>query len=732
MIPRIRIKPGILVTVIVAALVVSGCRGATPAPPDTAPSFAETVADQTYAVGGTVDLILPEASGGNGPLTYSLRPAVPGLAFDPTTRTLSGTPTTVDTWSMTYLAADGDANTADSDAAFLTFTITVLEADVAPSFTEPIADQTFIEGDIVDLMLPAASGGNGPLSYSLRPEVPGLAFDPATRTLSGSPSVADTYPMTYLAADDDENTADSDAATLTFTIIVLPDTAPSFAATVADQIYTEGEVVDLMLPEAGGGNGLLSYSLQPEVPGLTFDPATRTLSGTATTADTWSMTYLAVDGDANTADSDAAFLTFTITVREADIAPSFTETMADQTFIEGDMVDLMLPEASGGNGLLSYSLRPTVPGLAFDPAMRTLSGSPTVADTYPMRYLAADDDENTADSDAATLTFTITVLPDTAPGFVEMVADQSYTVGESVDLMLPEASGGNGPLTYSLQPAVPGLTFDPATRALSGTATTADTWSMTYLAVDGDANTADSDAASLTFIITVDLPEGILSVYGGSGDEVFPLNTAGEPLDETLYTLLLGDAAAEVYVIASNATNLEASPRIQVLETKQVTDRRQRRVIEADSVSAPRRPKYMVAERPWVAEFNNDPPLPRASASHSQWEPQRSVVAGDTEVFLDLDENFDVVSIPATARGVVTDGTTALVVWVADTDWATAGAAYNRKWSTHSRSGFSDRAAATTSMIGSWRYLGFHGDRMSTRISYLPMLLSRYTSCCTT
>ena len=125
MIPRIRRKPGILVMVIVAALVVSGCRGATSAPPDTAPRFGEPVADKTYAVGGTVDLILPAASGGNGPLSYSLQPAVPGLAFDPSTRTLSGTPTAAGTYDMTYRVQDGDANTAPTDAVELAFTITV-------------------------------------------------------------------------------------------------------------------------------------------------------------------------------------------------------------------------------------------------------------------------------------------------------------------------------------------------------------------------------------------------------------------------------------------------------------------------------------------------------------------------------------------------------------------------------------------------------------------------------
>ena len=50
------------------------------------------------------------------------------------------------------------------------------------------------------------------------------------------------------------------------------DTAPTFAVTVADQTYTEGEAVSpLTLPVASGGNGTLSYSLAPTVPGLTFD-----------------------------------------------------------------------------------------------------------------------------------------------------------------------------------------------------------------------------------------------------------------------------------------------------------------------------------------------------------------------------------------------------------------------------------------------------------------------------
>ena len=65
------------------------------------------------------------------------------------------------------------------------------------------------------MTLPAASGGDGTLTYTLTPEVPGLSFNASTRQLTGTPSTAGTYAMTYTATDDDD-----DADSLTFTITV--------------------------------------------------------------------------------------------------------------------------------------------------------------------------------------------------------------------------------------------------------------------------------------------------------------------------------------------------------------------------------------------------------------------------------------------------------------------------------------------------------------------------------
>ena len=91
------------------------------------PSFgaAADPDDQTYMAGAAIDpLTLPEATGGNGTLTYSLSPDVPGLTFDTDSRQLTGTPSTAGVYDMTYTVTD-----ADGDTDTLSFTVTVEGAD---------------------------------------------------------------------------------------------------------------------------------------------------------------------------------------------------------------------------------------------------------------------------------------------------------------------------------------------------------------------------------------------------------------------------------------------------------------------------------------------------------------------------------------------------------------------------------------------------------------------------
>ena len=84
------------------------------APPDTTPEFAEDSGpgDQAYTMDTQIEtLTLPEASGGNGALSYSLSPDVSGLSFDAGTRQLTGTPDTAARYEMTYTVTDEDGDT---------------------------------------------------------------------------------------------------------------------------------------------------------------------------------------------------------------------------------------------------------------------------------------------------------------------------------------------------------------------------------------------------------------------------------------------------------------------------------------------------------------------------------------------------------------------------------------------------------------------------------------------
>ena len=120
-------------------------------------------------------LTLPTATGGNSTLSYSLSPSLPaGLSFDTSTRVLSGTPTghLRRARTYTYTVSDGDANDTSTDKDTINFTIAVAaEQDTAPSFgSSTIANQNLTQNSaMTSVTLPAATGGNGSLSYSISP-----------------------------------------------------------------------------------------------------------------------------------------------------------------------------------------------------------------------------------------------------------------------------------------------------------------------------------------------------------------------------------------------------------------------------------------------------------------------------------------------------------------------------------------------------------------------------------
>ena len=110
-----------------------------------------------------------------------------------------------------------------------------------PDFgTATVANQSYTPNTaITDLVFPAATGGEGTVTYALSPDPPaGLSFDAGTRTLSGTPTTGGfSAAYAYTATD-----ADNNVATLTFTIAVT--SGCSGSAAVGGSSVTSGGLVD--------------------------------------------------------------------------------------------------------------------------------------------------------------------------------------------------------------------------------------------------------------------------------------------------------------------------------------------------------------------------------------------------------------------------------------------------------------------------------------------------------
>ena len=323
-------------------------------------------------------------------------------------------------------ATSTPAATGDSTAT--TTPETTPEADMTPtvSDTSELRTHTVVLGEEFSVTLPAAdpdSGNGGPYDYNVWHQgqaasftngIDGITFDPAARTLSGTPRQAGLYEMSYVIHDGDANRDGEDAfrerdalrVEVTEPALVREQSGPpSFPASVDDFTFIQEQDIGAQtLPEAAGGAGGFTYSLSPDLPeGLSFDAASRAISGApATTTESAAYTYTATDSEGAQAE-----LTFSIAVLLT-LPPYFPASVDSYTFTqEQDIGAQTLPEAAGGAGGFTYSLSPALPeGMSFDPASRALTGAPAAtSESAEYTYTATD-----SEGAQAELTFTIQIL----------------------------------------------------------------------------------------------------------------------------------------------------------------------------------------------------------------------------------------------------------------------------------------------------------------------------------
>ncbi len=425
------------------------------------------------------------ATGGTPPYTWSLASgALPGGLSVSSAGVISGTPTAAGTFSVTLKVTDSAQATATQS-----YSVTVAAATVPLSVTTqaPLAGG---EVGVAYTQAFAATGGTPPYQWTISAgTVPlGFTLNPTTGSLTGTPTVAGTSNFTVQVADSASHTA-----TKAFTITVI-------AAVKITPVTPPGGVTGVSYTQqfaATGGVTPYVWSIASgSIPtGLSLSTATGLLSGTPTTAGTYTFTIAVADQNGG---KDSA--TFSITI----VATLAITTQYPLPGAADGMVGVPFTlafAAAGGTSPYQWSVSagalPT--GLTLS-AAGSLTGSPTATGTFNFTIQVTDSAGRTA-----TKAFTIVVVQlsiTTASPLPPATVGTPYTP----QTLAVTGSGEPYLVTYTWSisaGALPGgITLDPSAGSLSGTPSAPGTFTFT-VSVTGGGQTATK---SLT--ITVGVPPG--------------------------------------------------------------------------------------------------------------------------------------------------------------------------------------------------------------------------------
>ena len=517
-----------------------------------------------------------------------------------------------------------------------------------PEFSGAIGELEFsfaVDREISPVVLPLAVGGRGRLIYSLDPELPpGLRFDPQTRTLSGTPTMAGSYHATYQAS---AGGGRSEELTIAITITAEPQADTGSIVSSVTVGHSAGVARSAGLPDPSGGpsvlvsgsevfvaGGTVFLDIEPE-PDAAVDKLLVAVGGQ-------SDGYFEFDVADATApyrlrgqvpfDVGAAIDSGCVPVAAVDaggaVGPATCHEMSNAVVEFGEV-----------QVTVSWDSDADVDLHVVDPAGEEIySGQPTARSGGVLDF----------DSHCSP--------PHPRPFRNEHVAWSQGTPpdGAYVVRVNHRANCGAAETNYVVSvynhgrvSTFPGAFSGPGNQGSSGAGR-----QITRFRV--------GDSAPPPLPPKVEPPETDGSFdYHGLGDQVFIVNPDWASLDDTLYALNLGGASAEVNVIATNPTRVEMSPEIAILGQSVVATYR-----DPPPRPAPSALPALPALPEEIIEFETRAPLTVAPAdgnAHLQWQSrQAAVVEGD---------RFTFSGVPATARSVVTDGTMTATVWVGDDEW---------------------------------------------------------------
>ena len=465
------------------------------------------------------------------------------LTFASGTRTFSSTLASL---AIRVTAMDDSMPQMRSEA---TFALTADEVNDPPT-TPALEAQTWTEGQENSYTVPEFTDPEGgTVTYTAVVLVDAtttalpswLTFNEDTRTFRGTPQNADTPVDITIQVTATDDASPPLAASATFTLSVPDINQRPPAPSVSDQTAVIGRLFTYQFAAVTDPDGdttliynvsLINGNPVSTTMWLTFDPDTRTFSGTprvnVVSLNDPITIQVSVDDPGGLSGRDTFMVT--VVANQAPSAPAigpqsatedvaFGYTVPEFDDPEGDMVAYMAVLATGttlADGTTPADGTSLPDWLTFNATSRVLSGTPADAvtpATLMIRITAADDGTPAASS---SVTFAlnvreVNVAPVAVDDTISTAVDEGGTLEVQSSTLLDNDTDADVPANTLTITAVGNLSNSNSAAALSGDGTTvtythdgSETTSggFTYTVSDGATSTPGTDTATVTVVVT--------------------------------------------------------------------------------------------------------------------------------------------------------------------------------------------------------------------------------------